>query len=359
MDEKKEDVKSESTDTPAPSPPSQTNLTYELDATHKGPLGLDIGTANIVVAKNNGKNDSTFIQLNAFYPIPYSRMTEKTLMKEGSLFFRKEEILFVLGYSAEKFANIFGDNTRRPIEDGLLNPKEEDGINIIKAIINKLIPKSARRNQRICFSVPGEPLTSQGSVVFHASVIRMHLKNLGYAPESINEGLAVVLSELAGTNYTGIGISMGGGMCNICFSYLSVPVITYSIRKGGDYIDAMVGRSVGEPPTKIKVIKEDELNLSIEPRNRIEIGLNVYYEDLFSTLVQSMHQAFGTSDRIPKLSKPIPIVLSGGTVLPKGSREKFKKALDKIRFPMKISDIMVAKRPLLATANGALVMAMT
>jgi len=182
---------------------------------------------------------------------------------------------------------------------------------------------------------------------------------LGNEPESINEGLAVVLSELAGTNYTGIGISMGGGMCNICFSYLSVPVITYSIRKGGDYIDAMVGRSVGEPPTKIKVIKEDELNLSIEPRNRIEIGLNVYYDDLFSTLVQSMHQAFGTSDRIPKLPKAIPIMLSGGTVLPRGSRERFKKALDKIRFPMKISDILVAKRPLLATANGALVMAMT
>jgi len=158
MDEKKKNEKSDSTETPAPTPPSQKNLAYDLSATHKGPMGLDIGTANIVVAKNNGKNDSTFIQLNAFYPIPYSRMTEKTLMKEGSLFFRKEDVLFVLGYSAEKFANIFGDDTRRPIEDGLLNPKEEDGISIIKAIINKLIPKSARRNQRICFYVYGDLL---------------------------------------------------------------------------------------------------------------------------------------------------------------------------------------------------------
>ena len=55
---------------------------------------------------------------------------------------------------------------------------------------------------------------------------------------------------------------MGGGMCNICLSYLSFPVITYSIPMAGDYIDEMVGKSVGEPATKIKVIKEEELNLT-------------------------------------------------------------------------------------------------
>lgn len=59
-------------------------------------------------------------------------------------------------------------------------------------------------------------------------------------------------------------------MCNVCFSYLSIPVIRYSIQKGGDYIDSMVGRSVGESPTKIKLIKEKELDLSIQPRTRIE-----------------------------------------------------------------------------------------
>ncbi|MEA1933427.1 MAG: hypothetical protein U9N60_03205 [Thermodesulfobacteriota bacterium] len=37
-------------------------------------------------------------------------------------------------------------------------------------------------------------------------------------PISINEGLATVMSELAHDNFTGIGISMGGGMCNVCLS---------------------------------------------------------------------------------------------------------------------------------------------
>lgn len=323
----------------------------------KGPVGLDIGTANIVVAHNASNDIKTHMQLNAFFTIPYSNITGKTLSNDGVLFFHKNEDLYILGDSAENFANMFGGNTRRPIEKGILNPKENESISVIKAIINKLINKPQKKNERICFSVPGNPIDGPASVVFHESIIKRHLTNMGYVAESINEGLAVILSELSGNNFTGIGISMGAGMCNVCFSYLSVPVITYSVQKGGDYIDTMVGNSVNEPPTKIKVIKEEELDLSVEPRNLIETGLHIYYDDLFTTLSQSLQQVLGSSDNVPRLSKAMPIVLSGGTVLPRGVKKQFIKALKNIRLPVKISDILIAEKPLNATAKGALVMA--
>lgn len=323
----------------------------------KGPIGLDIGTANIVVAYNTQNDVQTHMQLNAFFTIPYSSITGKTLSSEGVLFFHKNEDLYILGDSAENFANIFGGNTRRPIERGILNPKENESISVIKAIINKLISKPQKKNERICFSVPGNPIDEQASVVFHESIIKRHLTNMGYMAESVNEGLAIILSELSGNNFTGVGISMGAGMCNICFSYLSVPIVMYSVQKGGDYIDTMVGNSVNEPSTKIKVIKEEELDLSVEPRNLIETGLHIYYDDLFSTLSQSLQKVLGSSDNIPRLSKPIPIVLSGGTVLPRGVKKQFIKALKNVRLPVKISDIIIAEKPLNATAKGAMVMA--
>jgi hypothetical protein len=37
-------------------------------------------------------------------------------------------------------------------------------------------------------------------------------------------------------NFSGIGVSCGG-MCNVCLTYLSVPVISFSVPKGDDYID--------------------------------------------------------------------------------------------------------------------------
>jgi hypothetical protein len=331
----------------------------ETWTTRPGPIGLDIGTTNIVVAQKAGEDFQMHVQLNAFYTLPYSRITKEALLRDDLMFFEKDNMLYILGKSADDFANIFGGETRRPIESGILNPRENEGESVIKALLDRLIKPKTGIGGRVVFSVPGEPIGNSGpSIVYHESIVRMHLKSLGYSPVSINEGLAVVLSELAGNNYTGIGISLGGGMCNVCFSYLAIPVMSFSIQKGGDYIDSMVAGSVGESPLKIRRIKEEELDLSIEPRNRIETGLHIYYDDLFTGVITSLQKSLDSSNHIPKQAKALPLVLSGGTILPQGSWRKFQKILRNCRLPFQISEVVVPDQPLCATARGALKMAL-
>ena len=333
-------------------------MPHKETKTINGPIGLDIGTTNIVLAFKKNVDVQMLRQLNAFFTLPYSQLTKDALTKDGIMFFEKDSQLYVLSHPAEDFANIFGSHTRRPIESGMLNPKEEESESVLKAVVNQLVPRAEKTGEKICFSVPGEPVVrTDSSLVYHESIIKIHLTTLGYTPIPINEGLAVVLSELADNNFTGFGISMGGGMCNVCFSYLTVPVVSYSIQKGGDYIDAMVGRSVGESPHRIKAIKEKELDLSMAPKNRIESGLHIYYDDLFAALVKSLEQVLGKSDKIPRLNKPVPVVLGGGTTMPKGSRERFERALEDVCLPLQISEIFLAKDPLHSTAKGALMMA--
>ena len=120
----------------------------------------------------------------------------------------------------------------------------------------------------------------------------------------------------------------------------------------------LVEKAVGETATKIKQVKEDKLDLSIEPTNNVETALHIFYDDLFSTLVQAMQKAFGSTDKMPRISDGVPIVLSGGSIMPKGSKEKFERAMMDINLPVKISDIVVAEKPLYATAKGSLKMAM-
>ena len=36
-----------------------------------------------------------------------------------------------------------------------------------------------------------------------------------------------------------------GGLCNVCLAYLSVPVFSFSIPKGGDFIDSSVAEVRG------------------------------------------------------------------------------------------------------------------
>lgn len=131
------------------------------------------------------------------------------------------------------------------------------------------------------------------------------------------------------------------------------------MAKQGDCIDQMVGASVGEPATKTKTIKEGSLRLNRGPKNRTEAALHIYYYDLLNSLLHSLQEVLHSSEKIPKIAKPIPIALAGGTVLPSGFREHFEKALTNVNLPIEISEVRIAEDPLNSTAKGAMVMALS
>jgi len=86
--------------------------------------------------------------------------------------------------------------------------------------------------------------------------------------------------------------------------------------------------------------------------------LGVYYDEMIQSLVQGMKQAFSNSRNLPKSNRPLPIVLSGGTALPAGFRDRFQKTLAESDLPIAIDDIRIAADPLHASAKGALVAAL-
>ena len=127
------------------------------------------------------------------------------------------------------------------------------------------------------------------------ATLRRHFESLGYRPVAINEGLAVIFSELEDNNFTGIGISCGGGMCNATLAYLSIPSILFSIAKGGDFIDASVGAAMDEHATRVKVMKEEgSLDLTRPPKDKFEKALHIYYEDLTDSLVDGLRRAISS-----------------------------------------------------------------
>jgi hypothetical protein len=297
------------------------------------------------------------MESNVFLTVPSLPQTKNILTGKDIQFLEINESLYILGNHAKEFASIMGERTRQPMESGMVNLGEDEGIRVIHALLDRLIAPPKEEKEPLWFSVPGKSIDSPGSANFNESIFKTYLMNLGYSPQPINEGMAVLVSELTDGHVTGIGISIGGGMCNVCCSYLSIPVVTYSIQMGGDTIDKMVADSVGESPVKIKAIKETELDLSALPKNSIEHGLHACFDNLFSILTKSLEQVLNASDNVPKLREAVPIILSGGTVLTPGSRDKFASMLQKVKLPFKISDIVLSKYPLYSTARGAYLMA--
>src|SRR5215813_137130 len=322
-------------------------------------LGLDVGTSRLVLASGAADRVKAKAELNAFIAVPYSKFTE-SILKQNKVTYQLNggTTLQVYGNEAARFANVFNTEVRRPMNGGTLNPTEEYSMSVMQAIIQQLVRKT-KNNETMRFSVPGAA-RNEGSpnLVYHEAMLRDLLNSMGYNSKGINEGLAVVFAELEKENFRGIGISCGGGMCNVALAFMSLPVMTFSINKAGDYIDRNVANVTGELPTRIRLIKEESLDLSRTPQNKWESALHIYYDDVILSLVESLRSSLAEQKNLPRIDRSIPIVLSGGTAKPAGFIDKFRQAIERDGFPLEISEIRMAEDPLTATARGCLIAAM-
>ncbi|MGR3318331.1 MAG: hypothetical protein ACUZ8O_07590 [Candidatus Anammoxibacter sp.] len=325
--------------------------------TYEGPVGIDIGTSRIVEYRKDGIQFTKKKQLNAFFTVPFSSLT-KNMLEQNNLHFKQDgDSIIIMGDGAANFANIANGEVGRPMATGIMNPNEKDGPMIMENIISAVVDKPKNLGERLCFSVPAQTRGSFMNIVFHEKMIKNFFVSMGYIANSADEGYLVALSGLENDGFTGIGISCGAGLCNVCLSYLSVPVFSFSIPKAGDYIDNSVARVVGERANRVRVIKEEELNLIKEPQSRIEKALHIYYEEVIMSLVHSIKTAMEESERLPKTDNALPIVISGGTSMPQGFREKFENYVLENEFPVKIAEIRSAEDPLNAVARGAYIAA--
>jgi len=137
-----------------------------------------------------------------------------------------------------------------------------------------------------------------------------------------------------------------------------VPVFKFSVTKAGDWIDQQVAMSVDETAGRITAIKENTLDLDNKDNlSKIENALSVYYNHLIEYVIEHIKQQFSRHEKIPFISKPMTIVLSGGTSLPKGFAVRFKQILGQLKLPIPVGEVKMANQPLRSVAKGALVAA--
>jgi hypothetical protein len=319
--------------------------------------GLDLGTSRIVLATMNGEKVNFTAQRNAFVELPYVKMTETMLGSEGILHTVDEKHLYVYGNRADEFAKFLDGEERRPMARGLLNPNEPKNLEMIELLITHLCGE-AREGEKICFSIPTAPSDRKSDLVFHERSVLNIFQELGYTAQSVNEGLAIVYSELRDTNFTGIGMSFGGGMCNICLSYLGLPVFTVATTLSGDYIDQSAASVTGETQTTARLHKEQSFRVDSNEGNALDHALSIYYSDVIETAVKALQGAMAETKKLPRFTSPIPLVCAGGTAMARGFLSELENALRNADLPVKFSKAYLAKDVLNTTAKGALVAAM-
>src|SRR4051794_37124618 len=153
------------------------------------PLGLDVGTSRIVVARTTEKKYSYESQLNAFLALPYSKLAESLLQRENVFHEVRGAEIIVMGDDAQKFAEVFHVETRRPMKNGTLNPQEAHSLGVVQTIIARLTGRAKVENQKILFSVPAPMVEDENGIAYHEASVQQALRDLGYDAVPIAEGL--------------------------------------------------------------------------------------------------------------------------------------------------------------------------
>jgi len=328
-------------------------------------IGFDCGTYNLVCCKRNEKKDFAHKrEVNAFIELPLdNRFVFNMMKKAGVPLIEKEDanIAYALGEAAVNMAYTMNQiELKRPMKDGCLNPKEKHAQQIMSIMMQNLIDDVSEDKELLYYSVPANAINEETDADYHSDVLKAIFdafqddEGRTVDPHPINEALALVYAELEAKAYTGIGISFGAGMVNLCYAIFGAPVFQFAIVNSGDWIDKMSAKATGESPTFINKEKE-KLDLTKDSDSMVLRTIASQYRIMAQKTVTEIKKGIekaGSKARNP--NGPIDVVIAGGTSSPKGFDKMFEEFLRKSNMPIEIGKVIRPADPLYSVARGCL-----
>jgi actin-like ATPase involved in cell morphogenesis len=333
-------------------------------------IGADMGTYNIVMCRRNSDNNFSYKrEVNAFLEMPLDNRFVFNMMKSAGVPLIEQpeaNIAYALGEAAVNMAYTMTQiELKRPMKDGCLNPKEKYAQQIMNVMCHSLIGEIEQDNTTLYYSVPANAINQETDADYHSKVLEAMFKSYrsekGFKvdPHPINEALALVYAELQNKAWTGIGVSAGAGMVNICYAMYGAPIFQFSIVNSGDWIDKMASKALGEETTTYVNREKIHADLTIEnPDTLVQRAIKTQYEIMIQHTISGLKKGIEEAGNKARSEQPIDIVIAGGTSMPKGFDVLFRKILDQAKITnLKIGNVIRPEDPLFSVARGCLIAA--
>ena len=326
--------------------------------------GLDCGTSYYIASTEN----SIKKQRNAFLTVDGDIATVKRMLKRQRIpYVEKSGKIHIIGQHAFNYAQIFSQaELKRPMKSGLLNPREKDALPVLSSIINELLGKPEKEGEVCVYCVPSKPIDADREVSYHEDVLGTIIEGVGYKAQKVEEAVAIGYEGLVDNNLTGIAISMGAGMCNIAVMYSGMTALSFSVSRGGDWVDQNTSADTGVPVAKVTATKENSSTLDLSKSQisniyeedsseaNVLIALRSYYGALVNYLLTNLKHQFENAEKVPQFQEPVPIVIGGGTSLVKGFMEVFMEQFNQDEFPIPVSEVKLIEDAHSAVSRGCL-----
>jgi len=318
--------------------------------------GLDIGTMNIISARQNESDRNVGFKRIRDVFIDLTPDQIKMLKLSGNTsYITKGDVCYVLGDDAANIANIFGRDLRNPLKKGVISAGELEAMEILKIMVGEVLGQAPEGG--ICFvSSPGDPVDSDFDALYHQMIVSDIVGSYGWQVDTASEATALAFSECAENDFTGLCISCGHGMTNVSLIFKTIETLKFSVARGGSWLDEQASKVTGKTPSQICAIKEKGINL-MAPNGREQQAIAIYYKHHIKYMIKNFINKFKELQGNIELPNEIPCVVAGGTSMAEGFIDLVKQAINEEKgFPFPISEVKKAHDPLNSVAKGLLIM---
>lgn len=328
-------------------------------------IGFDCGTYNLVSCHRDEKSNFVYKrEVNAFLEIPLDNRFVFNMMKSSGVpLIERDKVAYALGEAACNMAYTMSAlELKRPMIHGCVNPKEKDAFQIMSIMIHSLIDGVKKDGELLYYCVPANAINQETDADYHQRILEAIFKafkaETGYKVDAhpINEALALVYAELGKKAFTGIGVSCGAGMVNICYAMYGNPVFAFSIVNSGDWIDRQAAKATGETISFINKEKT-KIDLTKPPSSLVERAIHTQYRLMIEHTVAGIKRGFSDITKTVRTDTPVDVVIAGGTSSPFGFANIFKETIQQVDLPIKIGEIIKPNDPLYSVARGCLIAA--
>ena len=148
--------------------------------------------------------------------------------------------------------------------------------------------------------------------------------------------------------------------------YQGMSSLSFSVARGGDWVDQNVANDCGCSIAKVIAIKENsnQLDLTKSAINdiyqegsdeyNIITAIRSYYGALVNYLLTNLTNQFNNAESVPNFPDSVPVVFGGGTSLVKGFMDVVNEQFNQEEFPIPVKEFALVEDAHTAVARGCL-----
>lgn len=174
-------------------------------------VGLDIGTAFLVSATKDIKNDSAPVELksirDAFLDVEADQSILNMLKMSNVSYVQENGIIYIVGEPALSVANLLKREARRPLSQGVISSGEHDAERMLVILLKNILSTPKVENETVFFSVPAKSIDKNMDVVYHEAIFKKIIESFGYRATAMNEAAAIAYANCSSSGFTALSTS--------------------------------------------------------------------------------------------------------------------------------------------------------